>query len=692
MSLFGKVISIIVFVGIIAFGLVLVGISISKFIDKVYDRKEKRRLAREQAADPYAEFADNRSSSTKRHGELDVFADSKNLKKRRRHGDATPEFFETQTKQINRGYQNDYSKSAYRGTPGFEPGVFDGSFAPQNEQLVAPVVAQADFMKAYEGEDSAPAKEDFSTKDYSEFDAKPATDKKPKAPAKPKEKAPVVSQSTAPGMVVEDDEVGYTLPPMTMLSRSYSKSKDSSYNSETQATAALLQRTLQEFNLMAEVVGWVEGPTVTLFKLDMPSGVSVKRVGGLADDIQLALATTGIRIFAPIPGTNFVGVEVPNKTRKSVLLGDLLQNIDGSPLMIAIGKDVQGNGVVVDLAKMPHLLIGGTTNSGKSVSIHSMLCSILMRCTPDEVRFILIDPKRVEFIPYNGIPHLYTPVVTEAKEASNALSWCVAEMERRLRLFSANGARNIIQFNSMVDAGKVEAKDAIKLPYIVVAIDELADLMMSSGKEVEFSICRLAQLARAAGIHLIVATQRPDAKTVTGLIRSNITNRIALKVGTGNDSRIILDTPGAENLVGRGDLLFKTTESKPQRLQAPMLTDSELNNILSFWRKQNVESDYHPEILKTNLIAVGDSMTPSSGGGDDPLLWDAAEFVVASKMASTSGIQRHFSVGYARAGRIMDMLEDKGIVGPQSGSKPRELLVDAQGLEELKNFEMSADR
>lgn len=461
---------------------------------------------------------------------------------------------------------------------------------------------------------------------------------------------------------------------------------------DLQSTADALQQTLQDFNINAEVVGWIAGPTVTLFKVDLPAGVRVSKVTALNDDIALALATTGIRIFAPIPGTNYVGIEVPNRKRQTVLLGDVLPDAKTGPLQIAIGKDVEGNSIISDLSKMPHLLIGGTTGSGKSVSINAMIMSILMRATPAEVRFILIDPKRVEFTPYNGIPHLYVPVVTESKEAASALSWGVAEMERRLKVFSKAGARNIGQYNAKVQAGKLEDEGGEELPYIVIVIDELADLMMNVGKEVEFSISRIAQLARAAGIHLIVATQRPSANVVTGLIKANITNRIAFNVASGIDSRVILDTPGAESLIGLGDLLFSKPElAKPQRIQGCFVSEDEINAVVDFLKEQG-EPEYHSEILKTNLITLGASQPDGSGGSssdDDPLLWEAADIVVSAKFGSTSNIQRRLKVGYSRAGRIMDMLEEKGIVGPANGSKPREVLVDELELESLKAFEMN---
>ena len=471
---------------------------------------------------------------------------------------------------------------------------------------------------------------------------------------------------------------------------------------ELKETAAELQETLEDFGIMAQVVGWVAGPTVTLFKVDLPAGVRVSRVTALNDDIALALAAPGVRIFAPIPGTNYVGIEVPNRQRQTVYLGDVLKDAGPGPLQIAIGKDVEGNSIVTDLAKMPHLLIGGTTGSGKSVSINGMIMSILMRATPSEVRFIMIDPKRVEFTPYNGIPHLYVPVVTEPKEAASALSWGVAEMERRLKVFSKVGARNIGQYNAKAQAeteriAAAEAKGeepparevGEELPYIVIIIDELADLMMNVGKEVEFSISRIAQLARAAGIHLIVATQRPSTNVVTGLIKANITNRIAFNVASGIDSRVVLDTPGAENLIGLGDLLFSKPEfAKPLRIQGCYVSEDEINAVVDMLKEQG-EPDYHGEILQTNLITVGSQDVMGSGGSssDDPLIWDAAEIVVSTGLGSTSNIQRRLKVGYSRAGRIMDMLEEKGVVGPPNGSKPREVLVDAMELETLKAFE-----
>lgn len=521
--------------------------------------------------------------------------------------------------------------------------------------------------------------------------SRPKADKKDE-PSLPQYQAARPVRKKASDVATPEPLEGFELPEMSLLNTSEKTPVTKESEASLRATGLLLQETLSDFGVGADVVGWVHGPTVTLFKVDLPSGVRVNRVSNLTDDIALALAAPGVRIFAPIPGTNYVGIEVPNKKRETVFLGDVLKDAPDGPLQIAIGKDVEGESIVSNLATMPHLLIGGTTGSGKSVAINGMIMSILMRATPSEVRMIMIDPKRVEFTPYNGIPHLYVPVVTEAREAASALSWAVAEMERRLKVFSGIGARNIGQYNAKVQKGlEINDAPAAEMPYIVIIIDELADLMMNVGKEVEFSISRLAQLARAAGIHLIVATQRPSTNVVTGLIKANITNRIAFNVASGIDSRVILDTPGAENLIGLGDLLLSKPElAKPQRIQGCFVSEDEISAVVEKLKSQG-EPEYHNDILKTNLITLGDSMPDGSGGtasgSDDPLVWDAAEIVVSSGMGSTSNLQRRLSVGYSRAGRIMDLLEEKGIVGPPNGSKPREVLVDPMELETIKAFE-----
>uniref|UniRef100_UPI001E2EFCC5 DNA translocase FtsK n=1 Tax=Collinsella sp. D33t1_170424_A12 TaxID=2787135 RepID=UPI001E2EFCC5 len=482
------------------------------------------------------------------------------------------------------------------------------------------------------------------------------------------------------------------LPPVSMLRRNAVKAAGSYSHQELEQTAGALQSTLAEFGLHSRVVGWISGPTVTTFKVQPGEGERVSRISNLEDDIALSLATDSVRIFAPIPGTSLVGIEIPNKSRENVSFGDILPYVKGGPLEFALGRDAEGTPMVADLAKMPHLLIAGTTGSGKSVVISSILMSLLMRTFPEDVRLIMIDPKRVEFAPYDGLPHLYVPVVTEPKQAASALQWAVSEMERRLKIFERIGVRKISTFNEKQAAGEFDHYDnpPAKMPYLVIVIDELSDLMMVVGKDVEASIVRIAQLGRAAGIHMIVATQRPSSNVVTGLIKANITNRIGLTVATGIDSRVILDQTGAEKLLGQGDMLFSRVDwGKPKRIQGCFVSDEEIVDVVSFVKEQST-ADYHEEILSAvTPAAIGGGATASMAEAqeDDPLLWDAARIVVDSQLGSTSGLQRRLKVGYARAGRIMDMLEEKGIVGPPDGSKPREVLLDAESLAELEALE-----
>ncbi|MDH4140039.1 MAG: DNA translocase FtsK 4TM domain-containing protein [Coriobacteriia bacterium] len=481
---------------------------------------------------------------------------------------------------------------------------------------------------------------------------------------------------------------GFVLPPPDLLRHTAAPSaKHKATDRELQATAGVIEETLATFDIAARVQNWIPGPTVTMFEIELSRGVKVHRVTALADDLALALAAPTVRILAPIPGKSLVGVEVPNERRSTVTLGDVLPDPaahEGGPLVLAIGKDVSGGAVLADLATMPHMLIAGSTGTGKSVCINALLTSILMRATPAETRLILIDPKRIELSLYNGVPHLYVPVVTESKEAASALAWAVSEMDSRLRRLQKAGARNIAIYNTMVHEGALP-EGAEAMAYIVIVIDELADLMMVAAKEVEDSICRLAQLARAAGIHLVVATQRPSTDIITGLIKTNITNRIAFAVSSSIDSRVVLDQPGAERLVGLGDMLFATPAwPKPKRIQGAFVSEEEITAVVEHLRKQ-AEPEYHEEILHLKVASAGGGV--DRGGADDPLVWEAADIVVTSGMGSTSLLQRRLKVGYARAGRIMDMLESKGIVGPPDGSKPREVLADIEELESLKAFE-----
>ena len=516
--------------------------------------------------------------------------------------------------------------------------------------------------------------------------ASTASDTKAKSAPKTKRKTkkqPTSSQSlpqSAPASAPEDD----SLPPATMLQVNPDSASSAATSEQLTTTAQKLQDTLEEFGLTSRVVGWVSGPSVTTFKIEMGEGERVNKITNLQDDIALSLAAKSVRIFAPIPGTSLVGIEIPNATTQPVYLGDVLPYVTGGPLEAAFGRDSEGNPVVVDIASLPHLLVAGTTGSGKSVLLNSVVMTMLMRATPEDLRLIMVDPKRVEFTFYAGLPHLYVPVVTEPRQAASALQWSVTEMERRLKVFEHYKVRDIRSFNHHLEDGKLaDMENPPKhMPYFVIVIDELSDLMMVAGKDVEASIVRIAQLGRAAGIHLIVATQRPSADVVTGLIKANIDNRVALSVDNSLNSRIILDQTGAERLLGKGDMLYKLRGRRPQRAQACYVSEREVESVVAYIKERH-EADYHEDIL--SAVTPGHpGSTHEAAEDDDPLLWEAAQIVVDSQLGSTSGLQRRLKVGYARAGRIMDMLEHKGIVGPPDGSKPREVLIDADGLEELR--------
>lgn len=684
-TLFGKIVTGVILVGIMLIGAIVIGFSISKLLDQIRKAAKIRAVTKKNADQSFAQNAEGVTGTPMRQPKIQLF-------KQKGLSEAVLDA------------QDDTSLSTQKTqTLGFAPRHRDNATTKANEEACAEVDTSAKTQligsSSYKPTSSDVQAGNTRTSGASagvltrKLGKHANTSAQAQSPAK-KTRVPKKS-AQAPELIEKD---GFTLPPMSLLSQKTASANEKRSQLEFEETAAQLQQTLSDFGIDAKVVGWVAGPTVTLYKVDLPSGVRVNRVTSLNTDISLALATTAVRIFAPIPGTNYVGIEVPNKTRDTVVLSEVLQDAPQGPLQLAIGKDVEGNSIVCDLAKMPHLLIGGTTGSGKSVSINGMIMSILMRATPSEVRFIMVDPKRVEFTPYNGIPHLYVPVVTEPREAASALAWGVAEMERRLKVMSGVGVRNITQYNEKVLSGELSVDEdgneienpPEKLPYIVIIIDELADLMMSVGKEVEQSICRIAQLARAAGIHLIVATQRPSTNVVTGLIKSNITNRIAFNVASGIDSRVILDSTGAEDLIGLGDLLLSKPEfAKPQRIQGCYVSEKEINAVVEMVKAQG-EPEYHSEILSTNVITIGASNPMGGDGGDDdPLIWEAADIVVSSKMGSTSNIQRRLKVGYARAGRIMDQLEEKGVVGPANGSKPREVLVDELELETIKAFESS---
>ncbi len=474
----------------------------------------------------------------------------------------------------------------------------------------------------------------------------------------------------------------YRLPPLTLLRRTTSKgllgTKDAKENSQ------VLEKTLRDFEVDGHVTRVIKGPTVTRYEIELAAGVKVNRVLSLADDIALALATADVRILAPIPGRSAIGIEVPNQYRQLVTLGDILTSdaaaVEPGVLTFGVGKDIGGAAVLANIGEMPHLLIAGATGSGKSVCVNSILMSVLMRARPDQVKMILIDPKRVELSAYNDIPHLLTPVVTNPKQAASALAWAVSEMEERYELLQKAGVKNIDSFNASLN-GKKRGEFEF-MPYILVVIDELADLMMVAPNDVEDAICRIAQLARAVGIHLVVATQRPSTDIITGLIKANIICRIAFAVGSQIDSRVILDSPGAEKLIGKGDMLFSTpTHSKPQRIQGAYVTEQEIELVTEYVRKQ-AKPEYRPEIVEESKGQFGMEF-------DDPLLDEAMTIVVNSGQASVSMLQRRLRIGYSRAARLVDMLEAKGIVGPYEGSKPRAVLLTPEDLDDLRERELA---
>lgn len=485
-------------------------------------------------------------------------------------------------------------------------------------------------------------------------------------------------------MTVEDEH--YEFPPVQLLSEGKARAIKGGKKAIAD-NATRLQKTLYSFGVSAKVENVSVGPAITRYELKPAEGVRVSKIANLADDIALNLAAESIRIEAPIPGKQAVGIEVPNKENEVVHLRDIIETESfaeyGSKLAFALGKDVAGNEVVTDIAKMPHVLIAGATGSGKSVCINTLITSIIYKAKPSEVKLVMVDPKVVELSVYNGIPHLLIPVVTDPKKAAGALAWAVQEMVNRYGLFAAKGVRDVKGYNEALD----KEGGAEKLPQIVIIIDELADLMMVAAKDVEDAICRLAQMARAAGMHLVIATQRPSVDVITGIIKANIPSRIAFAVSSQVDSRTILDMVGAEKLLGKGDMLFYPSgASKPTRVQGAFISDKEVEKIVDFL-KSNGEVQYSEDILESIEKANStDKEIDQSDPDDDtdPFLMDAIETVVETGQASTSFIQRRFKVGYARAGRIIDQMEERGIISGYEGSKPRQVLMSKERWAELK--------
>ena len=562
------------------------------------------------------------------------------------------------------------------------------------------------------------------------------------------EEQPTAEPVPLPGLDPKKPAIVWKLPPRSLLKKGKAIEID---KRAVEALGRTLEEALAAHGVETRLVGMTVGPTVTRFELELAPGVKVAKVTVLQKDIAYAMATADIRMLAPIPGKSAIGVEVPNRQRQLVAVGDVLNTPDAKafpgPLSVAIGRDIDGKPVMVDLAKMPHVLVAGTTGSGKSSCINSLLASILMRSTPEEVRLILIDPKMVELSQYNGLPHLLTQVVTNPKKAANALQWAVDEMERRYELLAKLGFRDVTGFNAAVERGDFldpyaddpaggiglpPAPTYDKMSFILIVVDELADLMMVAARDVEESICRIAQKARAVGIHLVIATQRPSVNVITGLIKANVPSRFAFAVSSLTDSRVIIDQPGAEKLIGQGDMLMLTVSSNvATRVQGNFVSEEEIRAVVGFWRKQaqgviqtlpGVESADEPgtrdatsgfvdfssdggvdRIESATPKMIGgtqgafvyggsDELTSSKAGGsllgdddgDSDDMFDAAmELIVRSQLGSTSMLQRKLRVGFARAGRIMDLLENKGIVGPSVGSKVREVLMTVEELEEL---------
>ncbi|HYV58433.1 MAG TPA: DNA translocase FtsK 4TM domain-containing protein [Acidimicrobiia bacterium] len=507
-----------------------------------------------------------------------------------------------------------------------------------------------------------------------------------------------VSTTVEPGgQVAIDLGPGYRpgswkLPPANVLKRGTKQEIDRRFVEEG---GKVLEATLAEFGVVAKLSGMTVGPTVTRYELELGSGVKVNRVTGLSHDIAYAMASPDVRILAPIPGRSAIGVEVPNRQRQLVTLGDLLAAEESKqaahPLEVALGRDISGQPVMLNLTAMPHLLIAGATGAGKSSCINSIVSSILMRATPDQVRLILVDPKRVELGAYNDLPHLLTPVVTNPKKAANALDWAVREMDLRYELLADAGVRDIAGYNAAFDRSDLATTDEPdpmtgrgfeRLPYILVVVDELNDLMMVAARDVEASVCRIAQMARAVGIHLVIATQRPSVDVITGVIKANIPSRLAFSVTSIADSRVILDQAGADKLIGQGDMLLVTaSSSRPQRIQGAWVDEECIHRLVAHWRRQHPQPDYVDGI-------AGDEAGGGRSGGDidedDELLAEAMELVVRSGLGSTSMLQRKLRVGFARAGRLMDLLERRGVVGPSEGSKARAVLMTVDEFEELE--------
>jgi len=523
-----------------------------------------------------------------------------------------------------------------------------------------------DLREPIDATTSAPAPMPGAPPEVPTFDAAPASknQKKPKA-------------------VKPTDAKGYTLPPLDILTLSGSRGHDGRGLKET---GEALEDSLRQHGVDARLVRIVPGPTVTRYEIELAPGVKVNKVTNLSNDIAYALAAADVRILAPIPGKSAIGVEVPNRKRQLVTIGDVLTSdeagADSDPMLVSLGKDVSGTPRLIRLTELPHVLIAGATGAGKSSCINSLLTSILMRATPEEVRLILVDPKRVELGQYNDAPHLLTRVITNPKKAADALQWAVAEMERRYDLLADAGVRDIDSYRESYDAGGLDEEMFDRFPYIVVVVDELNDLMMVAGRVVEDSIVRIAQMARAVGIHLVLATQRPSVNVITGVIKANVPSRLAFSVASQTDSRVILDSVGADKLVGLGDMLVVTArDPKPERIQGSFVSEPEIHAVVDWVRDQREARYRDSEVFEQAKQQAAD--VEEFDGEDPEIMRQAIELVVRSQLGSTSMLQRKLRIGFARAGRVMDILEAKGVVGPSEGSKARTVLITEEELESV---------
>jgi S-DNA-T family DNA segregation ATPase FtsK/SpoIIIE len=554
-----------------------------------------------------------------------------------------------------------------------------------------PSAADRDRLYDQEAPDSAGSREAAGDEVPAAAAAEPGQTTRPPVPIQlPAPVVPADPEQLTIGLGPAGERGTWRLPPLALLKRSKAAEID---RRQVESLGHTLEDALAAHGVETRLVGMTVGPTVTRYELELGPGVKVAKVTNLQRDIAYAMAAADVRILAPIPGRSAIGVEVPNKQRQLVAVGDILTSAEAHaathPLEVALGRDIAGRPILENLANMPHILIAGATGAGKSSCINTLVTSVLLRATPDQVRLILVDPKRVELGQYNGLPHLLTGVVTNPKKAANALSWAVHEMERRYDLLAEVGVRDITGYNAAYDRGDLTEGPALgaeprqydRLPFVLVVVDELNDLMMVAARDVEESICRIAQMARAVGIHLVIATQRPSVDVITGVIKANIPSRLAFAVSSLADSRVILDQPGAERLIGQGDMLLLTASSSvARRIQGAWVGEDEVRKVVAHWRRQS-----EPRYVEGVEGRGGDEGDGPGGGGNeddyDELLEQAKELVVRAQLGSTSMLQRKLRVGFARAGRLMDLLEQRGVVGPSEGSKARAVLMTVEELD-----------